>query len=518
MKISSVVYLLIPTSNHNLPIACAAFLLLYIFWFLHQTTTVCVNLTLATWLYIFWFLHQTTTRLSVYPFFTGCISFDSYIKPQPLTNANANASVVYLLIPTSNHNLLLNRSKSIIVVYLLIPTSNHNWLRLIMLLKQLYIFWFLHQTTTRALSLWGPRRCISFDSYIKPQLVSHLKSSHRRCISFDSYIKPQPKHWEIFIILVVYLLIPTSNHNLNIFVFIPILLYIFWFLHQTTTLLCLALLAIVLYIFWFLHQTTTCSSIALRLPCCISFDSYIKPQLMLLWCCKCTSCISFDSYIKPQLMNAAYFKALVVYLLIPTSNHNFSSSDISMPPVVYLLIPTSNHNCSVLVNDHCVLYIFWFLHQTTTWANRCSIHLRCISFDSYIKPQPCRSSYAIDLVVYLLIPTSNHNFFASFLSLSLLYIFWFLHQTTTRHAFAYFVYRLYIFWFLHQTTTLTLFWLILMCCISFDSYIKPQPVVGPVVSAAVVYLLIPTSNHNSPLPHAWWAMVVYLLIPTSNHN
>ena len=38
---------------------------------------------------------------------TGCISFDSYIKPQPLGLASSLLGVVYLLIPTSNHNLFL---------------------------------------------------------------------------------------------------------------------------------------------------------------------------------------------------------------------------------------------------------------------------------------------------------------------------------------------------------------------------------------------------------------------------
>ncbi len=34
----------------------------------------------------------------------------------------------------------------------------------------------------------------------------------------------------------------------------------------------------------------------------------------------------------------------VVYLLIPTSNHNIQAYDIEALSVVYLLIPTSNHN------------------------------------------------------------------------------------------------------------------------------------------------------------------------------
>ena len=57
----------------------------------------------------------------------SCISFDSYIKPQPAFRDIADGKVVYLLIPTSNHNRLA------MVIFLLLG-------------------------------------CISFDSYIKPQL------------------------------------------------------------------------------------------------------------------------------------------------------------------------------------------------------------------------------------------------------------------------------------------------------------------------------------------------------------
>ena len=54
---------------------------------------------------------------------------------------------------------------------------------------------------------------ISFDSYIKPQLLVSFVMMAARCISFDSYIKPQQKLYRIYRRLVVYLLIPTSNHN-----------------------------------------------------------------------------------------------------------------------------------------------------------------------------------------------------------------------------------------------------------------------------------------------------------------
>ena len=183
-------------------------------------------------------------------------------------------------------------------------------------------------------------------------------------------------------------MIPTSNHNCGSDNY-------FW---------------IALYIFWFLHQTTTPLSPAFRLNSCISFDSYIKPQLTILR----------------------------------------GRQD----RVVYLLIPTSNHNCQSFGRMLCRLYIFWFLHQTTTvpCLNRSGVG--CISFDSYIKPQLIGSSIWYCYVVYLLIPTSNHNWV----------------QGIRRHT------PLYIFWFLHQTTTTPTFIFAKNSCISFDSYIKPQPI------------------------------------------
>ena len=48
----------------------------------------------------------------------------------------------------------------------------------------------------------------------------------------------------------------------------------------------------------------------------------------------------------------------VVYLLIPTSNHNALDAHNRGTSVVYLLIPTSNHNISNLSKPLCELYIF----------------------------------------------------------------------------------------------------------------------------------------------------------------
>ena len=105
-------------------------------------------------------------------------------------------------------------------------------------------------------SFWR-MRCISFDSYIKPQLKKADNRHRHRCISFDSYIKPQLLCFASGTRLVVYLLIPTSNHNSMYIIPSSVTLYIFWFLHQTTTLMLYVTAPPALYIFWFLHQTTT---------------------------------------------------------------------------------------------------------------------------------------------------------------------------------------------------------------------------------------------------------------------
>ena len=273
----------------------------------------------------------------------------------------------------------------------------------------MYIFWFLHQTTTYQILYNDILCCISFDSYIKPQLYDNIFAAVDCCISFDSYIKPQRSLVGGLFSSVVYLLIPTSNHN-NICGITKISsLYIFWFLHQTTTWWLDEFIESELYIFWFLHQTTTQM---VHLPSrhrCISFDSYIKPQL----------CLDKEGNL------------MVVYLLIPTSNHNPLRLINCIVYVVYLLIPTSNHNYCKWEEVISKLYIFWFLHQTTTsWLH-----------DNFLP------------VVYLLIPTSNHNMYGANTIEQKLYIFWFLHQTTTNYQYP----------------------KLIRSCISFDSYIKPQP-------------------------------------------
>ena len=257
------------------------------------------------------------------PFSLYNISFDSYIKPQRFRPCLGSRNVVYLLIPTSNHN---------------------GW-KWHFVFASLYIFWFLHQTTTTSHLSRFLDCCISFDSYIKPQLWDHPPVPHCRCISFDSYIKPQRWYACSDWTTVVYLLIPTSNHNLK-------------------------------------KQTTDTDT--------------------------------------------------VVYLLIPTSNHNSIRQQRSVHWVVYLLIPTSNHNWESCEVSKILLYIFWFLHQTTT----------CLS------PLIIRNKLYIFWFLH-----QTTTIYEQEVERLQLYIFWFLHQTTTIRTFCRCSWQLYIFWFLHQTTT-----------------------------------------------------------------
>ena len=212
----------------------------------------------------------------------------------------------------------------------------------------LYIFIFLHQTTTNAIQQPFYKSCISLYSYIKPQRLR----IYRRFL------------------LVVYLYIPTSNHNAT--------------KHLT--------FSVVLYIFIFLHQTTTCCLTSLSMLRCISLYSYIKPQLMFLFCFALIRCISLYSYIKPQLMFLFCFALIVVYLYIPTSNHNFPVIAACIAQVVYLYIPTSNHNFVLVLP--CKLSVVYLYIPT---SNHNLNH----------------SNISFPIVVYLYIPTSNHNLFQS---------------------------------------------------------------------------------------------------------
>ena len=274
---------------------------LYIVLFLHQTTTFRLMLLYFLLLYIVLFLHQTTTLQRSY-----CSGYALYIV---LFLHQTTTSRVYYFLALCcisyysyiKPQLWLIHLISVLVVYRTIPTSNHNWLRLCYYFWLLYIVLFLHQTTTVG-GLFGISAC---------------------CISYYSYIKPQLSIVILAWIIVVYRTIPTSNHNCNN----P-------YLVSTS-----------LYIVLFLHQTTTYTMIGNPSSCCISYYSYIKPQLQVCY----------------------FLFIAVVYRTIPTSNHNARPLLGAIGWVVYRTIPTSNHNSHLVARTASALYIVLFLHQTTTY-------------------------------------------------------------------------------------------------------------------------------------------------------
>ena len=122
----SVVYHLVPTSNHNTAFIVVVVVVLFIILFLHQTTTLEASL---------------SARLC-------CLSSCSYIKPQLYCELTQYQNVVYHLVPTSNHNMEFANVGVTEVVYHLVPTSNHNLNARSAEVYSLFIILFLHQTTT----------------------------------------------------------------------------------------------------------------------------------------------------------------------------------------------------------------------------------------------------------------------------------------------------------------------------------------------------------------------------------
>ena len=138
---------------------------------------------------VFYIKPQLDSRTTVW--FTGCISLVFYIKPQHKRSYRVEPycciSLVFYIKP-QRIQASYPRSQ---VVYLQFSTSNHNQQKDNIKLIWLYIFSFLHQTTTLALRRAEAARCISLVFYIKPQLCETYVIFRNCCISLVFYIKPQ---------------------------------------------------------------------------------------------------------------------------------------------------------------------------------------------------------------------------------------------------------------------------------------------------------------------------------------
>ena len=297
--------------------------------------------------------------------YQGCISFYSYIKPQHFYIPDVVFLVVYRSIPTSNRNRNAGQVTALELYIVLFLHQTATSERVIKDCLMLYIVLFLHQTATGAMKRKIYFGCISFYSYIKPQLHARLPAHAGVVYRSIPTSNRNGLLGEGFKLWVVYRSIPTSNRNAQGAYNGENLLYIVLFLHQTATLddnaedgySCISFYS------YIKPQQELCPRV--RAQSCISFYSYIKPQPYHPWSQKWHSCISFYSYIKPQRKASASL----------------------VEPVVYRSIPTSNRNCRGSTDKPLALYIVLFLHQTATLSMSYITLSGCISFYSYIKPQ-----------------------------------------------------------------------------------------------------------------------------------
>ena len=126
-------------------------------------------------------------------------------------------------------------------------------------------------------------------------------------------------------------------------------------------------------------------------------------------------CFSFQFYIKPQRPCKRVHLRGVVSHSNSTSNHNPAH----MPLSTYrlFLIPIL-HQTTTLYSvrwKRLTLFLIPILHQTTTSSKECGIYLRCFSFQFYIKPQRSATNTCNMSVVSHSNSTSNHNFLESYM-------------------------------------------------------------------------------------------------------
>ena len=209
-------------------------------------------------------------------------------------------------------------------------------------------------------------------------------------------------------------------------------------------------------------------------PSCISFYSYIKPQHWYPYTKSAVCCISFYSYIKPQLPRTNVCRVYVVYRSIPTSNRNARYNEAHG---VWLYIVLFLHQTATQLNEDtwtvCCISFYSYIKPQPMIQNH-TLCGCCISFYSYIKPQPDRANPNFILVVYRSIPTSNRN--TSRRAAILTWVVYRSIPTSNRNAQLDRIKhsKLYIVLFLHQTATISIESVMVSRCISFYSYIKPQ--------------------------------------------
>ena len=211
--------------------------------------------------------------------------------------------------------------------------------------------------------------CFSFQFYIKPQLAVIRRFSGLGCFSFQFYIKPQP--------------MAALDCAENMLFLIPIL-------HQTTTLVMMAVLQMALFLIPILHQTTTVTSIYL-----LSLVLFLIPILHQTTTRRLRSgppigCFSFQFYIKPQPMQRLFKCFRVVSHSNSTSNHNirFFDGRLFLLFLIPILHQTTTDNARVSGNAR--LFLIPILHQTTT-SRMAVIHILHVTHMTPMHKTSCRT-------------------------------------------------------------------------------------------------------------------------------
>ena len=186
-------------------------------------------------LYLIEILHQTTTRYSVYTLRVGLYLIEILHQTTTQSTVDRNAAALYLIE-------------------------------------------ILHQTTTWRKNTKIFVCCILSKFYIKPQLCAIHEVSLPSCILSKFYIKPQHSWCHGYQFNVVSYRNSTSNHNKrsNRVTIARVVSYRNSTSNHNTSLSLGVVFA--LYLIEILHQTTTLVPLALFPPGCILSKFYIKPQ------------------------------------------------------------------------------------------------------------------------------------------------------------------------------------------------------------------------------------------------
>ena len=256
-----VVYYMNSTSNHNFWRWWMFSSLLYIIWILHQTTTSHVNNMSGRCciLYEFYIKPQPQSNLFLYPLVVYYMNSTSNHNGVPTKSTCTALYIIWILHQTTTKDWVKILLQALYIIWILHQTTTHEnkhykllQLYIIWILHQtttqiglyrciclLYIIWILHQTTTSSYSLGRlsscilyefyikPQRhtsiicpvvcCILYEFYIKPQLIHFSTIFSPSCILYEFYIKPQHLVLKVLLLVVVYYMNSTSNHNLRAF-------------------------------------------------------------------------------------------------------------------------------------------------------------------------------------------------------------------------------------------------------------------------------------------------------------